>query len=178
MRQVALALLAGALFAVGLGVSGMTQPSRVIGFLDVAGDWDPSLAFVMVGAISVHFLAYRVLRWQEGRKRAGAASAPRFPLLADRMDVPARTGLDARLFAGAALFGVGWGLAGYCPGPALVSLATGSRAVVAFVAAMAAGMAIERFTRARNHEESGPEESGPEESGPEERGGPAPARRR
>lgn len=153
MIQVALALFAGALFAVGLGVSGMTLPSKVIGFLDVAGDWDPSLAFVMAGAISVHVLAYRLLRWQEGRERAasraGAARAPRFPLLADRMAVPARTDLDARLFAGAALFGVGWGLAGYCPGPALASLATGSRAVLAFVAAMIAGMVIEHLTTAR-----------------------------
>ncbi|XYI00959.1 DUF6691 family protein [Sorangium sp. So ce1128] len=147
MRQNALALLAGALFGVGLGVSGMTQPSRVIGFLDVAGDWDPSLAFVMGGAISVHFLAYRALRWQQGAAaRGGPARAPRFPLLADRLAVPTRTDLDARLFAGAALFGVGWGLAGYCPGPALVSLATGSRAVLAFVAAMAAGMVIEHLT--------------------------------
>ncbi|WP_437736342.1 DUF6691 family protein [Sorangium sp. So ce1335] len=153
MRQAALALLAGALFAVGLGVSGMTQPSRVIGFLDVAGDWDPSLAFVMAGAISVHLLAYRVLAWQEGRQRAasraGAARAPRFPLLADRVHLPTRAGLDVRLFAGAALFGVGWGLAGYCPGPALVSLATGSRAVLAFAAAMVAGMVIEHLTTAR-----------------------------
>ncbi|WP_437908663.1 DUF6691 family protein [Sorangium sp. So ce327] len=154
MKQGAAAFLAGLLFAVGLGVSGMTQPSRVIGFLDVAGGWDPSLAFVMAGAVSVHFLAYRVLRWRRrggGADAAGPARAPRFPLLADRADVPTRADIDARLVAGAALFGVGWGLAGYCPGPALVSLATGSRAVLAFVAAMAAGMAIERFasTRAR-----------------------------
>ncbi|WP_437579589.1 DUF6691 family protein [Sorangium sp. So ce887] len=141
MKQSALALLTGALFAVGLGVSGMTQPSRVIGFLDIAGDWDPSLAFVMVGAISVHFLAYRVLRWQQ----RAAARAPRFPLLADRVSLPTRTGVDARLLGGAALFGAGWGLAGYCPGPALVSLATGSGVVLAFVLAMAAGMAIEHL---------------------------------
>lgn len=150
MKLNALALLAGALFAVGLGVSGMTQPSRVTGFLDVAGDWDPSLAFVMVGAISVHFIAYRVVGWQQ---RAAAARAPRFPLLADRISLPTRTGVDARLLGGAALFGVGWGLAGYCPGPALVSLATGSGVVLAFVLAMAAGMAIEHLatvtTRAR-----------------------------
>ncbi|WP_437817582.1 DUF6691 family protein [Sorangium sp. So ce1078] len=147
MKQVALALLAGALFAVGLGVSGMTQPKKVTGFLDVAGDWDPSLAFVMVGAISVHFLAYRVVRWQQ---RAPAARAPRFPLLADRMSLPTRTGVDARLLGGAALFGVGWGLAGYCPGPALVSLSTGSGVVLAFVLAMAAGMAIEHLATARS----------------------------
>ncbi|WP_437649377.1 DUF6691 family protein [Sorangium sp. So ce362] len=142
MKQSALALLTGALFAVGLGVSGMTQPSRVIGFLDLAGDWDPSLAFVMAGAISVHLLAYRVLRWQQ---RVAAARAPRFPLLADRVSLPTRSGVDARLLGGAALFGAGWGLAGYCPGPALVSLATGSGVVLAFVLAMAAGMAIERL---------------------------------
>ncbi|WP_437281186.1 DUF6691 family protein [Sorangium sp. So ce375] len=152
MTQGVVALLAGLLFAVGLGVSGMTQPSRVIGFLDVAGDWDPSLAFVMAGAISVHFLAYRVLRWRRrgvGVDAAGPARAPRFPLLADRAAVPTRNDIDARLVAGAALFGVGWGLVGYCPGPALVSLATGSRAVLAFVVAMAAGMVIERLATAR-----------------------------
>ncbi|XXU39332.1 DUF6691 family protein [Sorangium sp. So ce1000] len=154
------AFFAGLLFAVGLGVSGMTQPSRVLGFLDVAGDWDPSLAFVMVGAISVHFVAYRVLRWRRrggGVDAAGPAGAPRFPLLADRAAVPTRTDVDARLVAGAALFGIGWGLAGYCPGPALVSLATGSCAVLAFVAAMAAGMAIERLATARARVETGEE---------------------
>ncbi|WP_437535128.1 DUF6691 family protein [Sorangium sp. So ce726] len=157
MRQGAAAFLAGLLFAVGLGVSGMTQPSRVIGFLDVAGDWDPSLAFVMAGAISVHFLAYRVLRRRRrggGADAAGLVRAPRFPLLADRAAVPTRTDIDARLIAGAGLFGVGWGLAGYCPGPALVSLVTGSSAVLAFVAAMAAGMVIERFATARTRGET------------------------
>ncbi|XXX80181.1 DUF6691 family protein [Sorangium sp. So ce134] len=142
MKQIALALLAGALFAVGLGVSGMTQPPKVTGFLDVAGDWDPSLAFVMAGAISVHFLAYRALRRQQ---RAASAGARRFPLLSDRLSLPTHTGVDARLLGGAALFGVGWGLSGVCPGPALVSLATGSGAVLAFVLAMAAGMAIEHL---------------------------------
>ncbi|AGP32254.1 DUF6691 family protein [Sorangium cellulosum] len=145
MKQIALALIAGALFAVGLGVSGMTQPSKVVGFLDVAGGWDPSLAFVMAGAISVHFLAYRLLRRQQ---RAASEGAPRFPLLADRLSLPTRTGVDARLLGGAAIFGVGWGLAGYCPGPALVSLASGSGAVLAFVLAMAAGMAIAHFAAA------------------------------
>ncbi|AUX41195.1 membrane protein [Sorangium cellulosum] len=149
MRQNAIALLAGVLFAVGLGVSGMTLPSRVLGFLDVAGDWDPSLAFVMAGAVSVHAVAYRVLHWQQRAARSGAAGKPRFPLLAGRVDLPTRAAVDARLLAGAALFGVGWGLAGYCPGPALTSLATGSPEVVVFVAAMIAGMALEHVASAR-----------------------------
>ncbi|WP_437561455.1 DUF6691 family protein [Sorangium sp. So ce542] len=158
MKQIALALLAGALFAVGLGVSGMTQPSKVVGFLDVAGRWDPSLAFVMAGAISVHFLAYRLLRRQQ---RAASEGAPRFPLLADRLSLPARTGVDARLLVGAAIFGVGWGLAGYCPGPALVSLATGSGAVLAFVLAMAGGMAIAHFAAAPRSAPAGTATAGP-----------------
>ncbi|WP_437680127.1 DUF6691 family protein [Sorangium sp. So ce131] len=150
MKQGAIALLAGALFAAGLGVSGMTLPSRVLGFLDVAGDWDPSLAFVMAGAVSVHAVAYRVLRRQQrAAPPGGAAGKLRFPLLGGRVDVPTRASVDARLVVGAALFGVGWGLAGYCPGPALTSLATGSREVVVFVAAMIAGMALEHVTSAR-----------------------------
>lgn len=175
MKQNAIALLAGALFAVGLGVSGMTLPSRVIGFLDVAGDWDPSLAFVMMGAISVHFLAYRALRRQQGAAAAPArpevaTPAPRFPLFADRASLPDRTDVDGRLLAGAALFGVGWGLAGYCPGPALVSLATGSGAVVTFVAAMTAGIALAHLAgpRAGAARASGAEAPAP---GAHERGG-------
>jgi uncharacterized protein len=105
----------------------MTQPLKVIGFLDVTGRWDPSLALVMVGALLVHGLLYRVI------------VARPAPLLAPRFHLPRRRDIDRRLVAGAALFGVGWGLGGYCPGPGLASVTTGLQPLV-FVAAMAAGM--------------------------------------
>ena len=131
----AAAFLAGLLFAIGLGVGGMTQPGKVLAFLDVAGSWDPSLALVMAGAIGVHApIAY----WARGRST---------PLFASRFQVPTRRDLDAPLFGGAVLFGIGWGLAGYCPGPALVALTSGSTGVLIFVAAMLAGMGLERLRR-------------------------------
>ena len=131
------AFVAGLLFGVGLLVSGMTQPSKVLGFLDVTGDWDPSLAFVMVGAIAVHApFARRALR---PRAR---------PVLAEAFDLPRRQGVDGPLLAGAAIFGVGWGVSGYCPGPALVSLASlASLSTAVFVAAMVAGTLAGRLAR-------------------------------
>jgi uncharacterized membrane protein YedE/YeeE len=108
----------------------MTKPRKVIGFLDFAGAWDASLAFVMLGAVSVHFLAYRV-----ARKRSA-------PLLGGRFAVPTRRDIDRKLVAGAALFGVGWALSGYCPGPALVSLASTELGIVTFVTTMLLGMWI------------------------------------
>jgi hypothetical protein len=122
----------GALFAWGLVLGGMTRPSKVIGFLDFGGSWDPALAFVMIGAATVYFLAYRAV-----------LGAPR-PLLDVAFYMPWRRKLDVRLFGGAAAFGVGWGLVGYCPGPAIVSLGTGAVAPFVFVAAMAGGMMLER----------------------------------
>ncbi|TNF34670.1 MAG: YeeE/YedE family protein, partial [Deltaproteobacteria bacterium] len=121
------ALGLGLLFGLGLGLSGMTQPDKVLAFLDVTGDWDPSLALVMVGAIGAFALAFRL---------AGRRDAPllggRFPRLPKR--------LDGRLLGGAALFGLGWGLAGICPGPALVDLGAGLGDVALFSVAMVAGM--------------------------------------
>jgi uncharacterized protein len=118
----------GLLFGAGLVLSGMTKPAKVIGFLDPFGAFDPSLLFVMAGAIGVHFVAYR---WMKRRSA---------PLFAPKFVVPTRRDIDAKLLAGAALFGAGWGLGGYCPGPGVVSLAgAGSQALV-FVAAMLAGM--------------------------------------
>lgn len=117
-------LVAGLLFGAGLVVSGMTEPAKVRGFLDFGGSWDPTLAFVMGGAIAVHFTAYRLIR---GR---------RAPVLGESFQIPTRKDIDAKLLAGAALFGLGWGLGGYCPGPAVTSLTTGAPAVLAFVAAM------------------------------------------
>lgn len=122
------AFLCGGLFALGLGIGGMTQPTKVIGFLDVAGDWDPSLMFVMGGAVAVSLTTFgRILR------RPAA-------LLGEPFAVPAKKTVDARLVGGAALFGIGWGLGGYCPGPAIVSLVTATPAVVVFVVAMVAGV--------------------------------------
>ena len=132
MKRNAAAFGAGALFAVGLAVSGMTRPAKVVGFLDLAGDWDASLAFVMMGAIAVHFVAYRVVL----RRPA--------PLFDGRFHLPTRRDIDLRLVLGAALFGVGWGLGGYCPGPGLVSAAAGSLGAIVFVVGMTAGMLIEQ----------------------------------
>lgn len=132
MKRPVGAFLAGVVFAIGLGISGMTRPSKVVGFLDVLGDWDPSLAFVMIGAIGTHLVLFRVIV----RRRA--------PLAGDAFRVPTRRDLTPALLGGSAIFGVGWGLGGYCPGPALVSLPTGSAGVLVFVAAMAAGVFLHR----------------------------------
>lgn len=132
-RRVA-ALVAGLLFGVGLALSGMVLPEKVIGFLDVAGKWDPSLALVMVGAIGVHFFAVRL-----AYKRAA-------PLFGGGFQLPTKKELDPKLITGAALFGIGWGLAGICPGPGLVNLLTGSFGAAVFVGAMLVGMVIEYWT--------------------------------
>ena len=123
-------LLSGLLFGLGLILSGMTDPSKVIGFLDLAGSWDPSLALVMGGAIAVGLVAFQLARQ---RKRS---------LLGEPMQLPTATRIDQRLVIGALLFGVGWGLAGYCPGPALASVATGASEPIIFVLAMFAGMVL------------------------------------
>jgi len=124
------ALIAGLVFGLGLIVSGMTDPGKVLGFLDLAGKWDPSLAFVMGGAILVGLFAFRIAA---GRENA---------LLGEAMRMPAATRIDRRLVLGSLVFGAGWGLAGYCPGPALASLASGSAKPVVFVIALLAGMAL------------------------------------
>jgi uncharacterized protein len=126
-KQILTALLSGLLFGGGLQVGGMTNPRKVIGFLDVGGRWDPSLAFVMMGAIAVHFFAYRWVR--------GSAA----PLFADEFAVPKLRHIDLKLVAGSAIFGVGWGLGGYCPGPGIVSLGGGSSDALVFVVTMAIG---------------------------------------
>jgi uncharacterized membrane protein YedE/YeeE len=124
------ALASGLVFGLGLAVSGMMNPAKVIGFLDVAGDWDPTLAFVMVGALLVAVPAYRLIP-KRGR-----------PVLEEDFSLPKKKDIDASLIWGSALFGVGWGLVGFCPGPAVAALGTGLAPVFAFVAAMLAGMAI------------------------------------
>lgn len=127
MLQLA-SFLCGLLFGVGLLVSGMTQPAKVLGFLDVFGMWDPTMAFVMVAALLVSFLGFRVARLRTK------------PVLAAKHLWPTRTDIDQPLLIGSALFGAGWGLVGLCPGPALVNLATLMPEVVVFVLAMAAGL--------------------------------------
>jgi hypothetical protein len=128
--QLLTALFAGLLFGIGLIVSGMTDPSKVIGFLDIAGKWNPSLAFVMGGAILVGVFAFRF-----------AATRPQ-AMLGGPMRLPIARHIDRRLVLGGLAFGVGWGLAGYCPGPALASLVTGGSKPLIFSAAMLAGMAM------------------------------------
>jgi uncharacterized membrane protein YedE/YeeE len=131
-------LLCGALFAFGLVLSGMTQPAKITGFLDFAGAWDPSLAFVMGGAVGVYFVANRLVR----RRRK--------PLFGDGFPPLPATRVDARLLAGALLFGVGWGLGGFCPGPALVSGGAGATAALWFVPAMLAGMLLHQLFARRS----------------------------
>lgn len=127
------AIAVGALFAVGLALSGMADPARVRGFLDLFGTWDPTLAFVMAGAIGV----YAPLRWLARRRT--------HPLFATQFHEPMRRDIDLKLIGGAAFFGVGWGLSGYCPGPALVSAGTGALGVLAFLGAMITGTALTRW---------------------------------
>lgn len=125
------ALLAGLVFGLGLLVSGMANPAKVLGFLDLAGAWDPSLAFVMGGAIAVGLPAFTLAR---RRRTALLTGAP--------MNLPTATRIDWRLMGGSLLFGIGWGLAGFCPGPALVALGMGLDQALVFVLAMLGGMVV------------------------------------
>jgi len=127
MASIASAFLVGTLFGFGLAVSEMIDPARVIGFLDVTGRWDPTLLFVMGGALAVTLPGFPLIL-----RRAR-------PLLAEFFALPTKSKLDGSLIAGAIIFGIGWGIAGFCPGPALAALASGSPAVALFVVAMIAG---------------------------------------
>jgi uncharacterized protein len=128
--KIVMALLAGLLFGFGLIVSGMTDPAKVLGFLDVAGNWNPSLAFVMGGALLVAALAFRVVGKQSRT------------VLGEALHLPAATRIDRRLVLGSLTFGVGWGLAGYCPGPVLATLASGGVKPLVFLGAMIVGMLV------------------------------------
>jgi uncharacterized membrane protein YedE/YeeE len=134
-------LLIGNLFGLGLVVSGMSNPAKVLNFLDLTAirtsQWDPSLAFVLAGAVLVAAIGYRLLRNQDK------------PLLAGRFQWPTSTTIDARLLAGAAIFGIGWGMAGFCPGPAFTTLAIGSQSTWAFVLSMMSGILAARAVRHR-----------------------------
>jgi uncharacterized protein len=137
MRQIIAALCAGVVFGIGLVVSQMANPAKVLGFLDLFGAWDPSLAFVMAGAILVALPGYKLLR---------ARSAP---LFAEQFDWPTMRAVDVRLLSGAAVFGVGWGLVGFCPGPAIAALGFGGGKVALFVIGMVVGVAIYRLVAAK-----------------------------
>ncbi len=128
--RILMALITGLVFGIGLLVAGMTNPAKVLGFLDLAGRWDPSLGLVMAGAILVALPAFRL------------AARRRQSLLGEPMHLPTATRIDRRLVLGSLAFGAGWGLAGFCPGPALASLATGAVQPLIFCAAMLAGMGI------------------------------------
>lgn len=144
IKKIAFGLAAGALFAAGLVVSGMTQTAKVIGFLNFGGivspgrfgAWDASLAFVMGGALMVTFVAFAITP-TEGRK----------PWVSDKFEIPTRKDIDFKLVAGASLFGIGWGLAGYCPGPAMASLLSGGLDAQVFVAALLTGLLIAKRLR-------------------------------
>lgn len=120
--------IVGFIFALGLGISGMTNPQKVISFLDVFGAWDPSLIFVMAGSIAVHFITYKLIR----RRKS--------PLFSPQWHVPQKSQITFSLIAGSIIFGMGWGLAGYCPGPAMTSVASFQTRPLLFVVGMFAGM--------------------------------------
>lgn len=128
--ELALALVCGALFGLGLVISGMSNPAKVLAFLDITGRWDPTLLVVMFAALAVTLPAFR---WTLGRQS---------PLVTSRFALPAALTIDRRLIAGSALFGIGWGLVGLCPGPAVTDLITGNKRIVLFVAAMLVGAAM------------------------------------
>lgn len=130
-------LLIGLLFGVGLVISGMSNPAKVLNFLDIFGTWDPSLAFVMAGAIAVAFIGYRIVLNHDR------------PFLDQQFHLPTKKDIDNRLILGAALFGVGWGLGGFCPGPAFVSLGLAHTGTLIFVPAMLIGMGAARWISGR-----------------------------
>jgi uncharacterized membrane protein YedE/YeeE len=133
MRKLPVTFAIGLLFGAGLAVSRMINPERVLGFLDFAGDWDPTLAFVMAGALAVSVPGYLI-----ARRRSSA-------LLGGAMQIPTRNDIDWKLVLGATLFGIGWGLVGFCPGPAIAALSAGLMPAFVFAAAMLAGMAAYRL---------------------------------
>lgn len=133
MKNKLAALVVGFIFALGLGVSGMTQPQKVVGFLDLFGNWDPSLIFVMAGSIIVHFITYKFIRKRNS------------PLLSAKWHVPTKKDITLSLVLGSFLFGIGWGLGGFCPGPAVTSLASFEQKPFLFVISMLVGMYVFKF---------------------------------
>lgn len=130
MKNSIASFVVGFIFAIGLGISGMTQPQKVVGFMNLFGEWDPSLMFVMAGAIMVHFVTYKLIR----RRKT--------PLLALNWQVPTKTDITPALVIGSILFGVGWGLGGFCPGPAVTSLMSFELRPLIFVVSMLVGIIL------------------------------------
>ncbi|KAF0675622.1 YeeE/YedE family protein [Roseivivax marinus] len=130
-----LGFAAGLVFGIGLIISGMTDPAKVLNFLDILGPWDPSLAFVMGGASVTAFIGYRLI-WRRER-----------PVMGSQFDLPDSTAIDAPLLTGAAIFGMGWGLGGFCPGPAWTSLLIGSSGILIFLPAMLVGIVLAGFAK-------------------------------
>lgn len=128
--------LIGLIFGVGISISGMANPAKVLNFFDVAGTWDPSLAFVMGGALIVTFIGYRYVLWRPA------------PIFSGGFQLPSRRDLDLPLIAGSAVFGVGWGISGFCPGGALPALGTGQSEVLIFVAALLGGILAAKLLQA------------------------------
>lgn len=135
MGRISGALMIGLVFGAGIALSGMINPAKVLNFFDVAGNWDPSLAFVMGGALIVTAIGYRLVLKRQG------------PLFDTRFHLPARRDIDLPLLAGAGLFGVGWGIAGFCPGGSIPALGLGEPAALIFVASMICGIAVTRLIR-------------------------------
>lgn len=134
MRKNLIALLCGVLFGLGLAISQMINPEKVLAFLDVTGNWDPSLVIVLLSAVGVSFIGYRwILRWPH-------------PAFAEKFYLPTRRDIDAKLLIGAAIFGVGWGMAGYCPGPAIAAVSLGILEPVIFVVSVLAGSYLYKWT--------------------------------
>ena len=140
MKTNLVSLIAGFLFAIGLGISEMTQPAKIVGFLDIFGQWNPALGFVMAGAVGEDAIMFSLIR-----KRSA-------PLLVPRFSIPTQKDIDRPLLAGAAVFGIGWGISGLCPGPALMSLVTGSALIWVFVGFMVMGMVVGNWTQSVNWE--------------------------
>jgi hypothetical protein len=151
MKRHITALIAGLVFALGVGISGMTLPERVIGFLDFFGSWDPTLLFVIGGAVGTYLLLFPLVT----RRRA--------PVFARRFGIPTRRDIDARLLGGSALFGLGWGLAGFCPGPALTAVPSATPEIGTFALAMIGGMVLFRAVETWRAGASERESDGPAE---------------
>ena len=138
MNKLVSAFLIGGVFGLGIAISGMINPAKVLNFFDIAGTWDPSLIFVMAGGLAVAFVGYRLVF---GRSRT--------PVFETAFALPTKRVIDAELVGGAAVFGIGWGIAGFCPGGAIPALGLGYSATAIFVAAVIAGILVARFARAR-----------------------------
>lgn len=130
--------LTGLVFGTGIAISGMMDPAKVLNFFDLAGSWDPSLAFVMGGALIVTFIGYRLVWWREG------------PVFGGDFQIPTSTVIDRKLIGGSALFGIGWGIAGFCPGAAIPALGTGRWEVALFLGAVIAGFYLRRLIASTN----------------------------